>query len=240
MMMVTTLFMLSLLSTVGPRIDHHQHHGIRIAAGSETMSLSPDATPPSKDIMFMIPPGYGSKQCFYARAKESDKMFLSFQLQSAKPEFSVTVRDPSNKIVYFSTSLEHGEEEKVFFTAKSTGEFSFCFENTDPAEKYIYMELFVSSYQASKTKTPDPLLMMINNANTAIRPVMTDQVYIRSREVDARNTMESNFDRVLYRAAIEIILLLSMSVGQMWYLRRLFDRRAGGGSGGGAMGRPRV
>lgn len=62
--------------------------------------------------------------------------------------------------------------------------------------------------------------MQLSEGLTAIT---NEQAYMRMRERVHRNTSESTNSRVVWWSAFEVIVLLAMSLWQIYYLRRFFE-----------------
>jgi len=68
-----------------------------------------------------------------------------------------------------------------------------------------------------------PLEQLILQLSEAIRTIDQEQAYIKMRERVHRNTSESTNSRVIWWSVFEVILLLSMSLLQVFYLRKIFE-----------------
>ena len=170
------------------------------------------------------------ERCFYAySAHAEDRVMFHFQVRQGQTDFDVHVKRPNGDTVYYSAASEHGNEDKVYFITKEAGEYAFCLDNTghSRSEKIVALMIAIKS-RTQVTKKTDPLIKMLQKARASLDQLINDQVYLRTREWEHRDTMESNNFRVVIRSLIELGVLLAMSVGQVWYLRRLFDKKTSG------------
>jgi hypothetical protein len=75
------------------------------------------------------------------------------------------------------------------------------------------------------------LLHRISKISGQVARLETEQTYYRKREHRHRNTAESTCTRVLYWSIGETIVLAGISIGQVFVLRKWFDKRPSGGGG---------
>ena len=110
--------------------------------------------------------------------------------------------------------------------AQQSGAYRFCLDNVghSRSEKVVAVNLAVKN-DFGTTKRADPLTQSLAHIDAYAKAVLQDQVHLRARERDHRDTIESNNSRVVFRALIEIGAMLAMSVGQVYYLRSLFNKK---------------
>ena len=181
--------------------------------------------PATRSLTIILKPG--ERRCFYAHAKKlDDRIMIGFQVRQGHTDFDMEVKDPKMNTVFYSAAAEHDAENKIFFVAQHSGEYSYCLDNTghSRSEKVVAIQLATSSGEKAMVK-PDPLLRSLRHIESAARALLEDQVHLRARERDHRDTLESNNTRVLWRSFLEIGAMLLMSVGQVYYLRSLFTKK---------------
>eukprot|EP00672_Neobodo_designis_P019782 CAMPEP_0174853094 /NCGR_PEP_ID=MMETSP1114-20130205/27354_1 /TAXON_ID=312471 /ORGANISM="Neobodo designis, Strain CCAP 1951/1" /LENGTH=211 /DNA_ID=CAMNT_0016087715 /DNA_START=41 /DNA_END=676 /DNA_ORIENTATION=+ len=182
--------------------------------------------PPTRALTIILKAG--ERRCFMAHARQlDDRIMIGFQVRSGHTDFDMEVLDPKMNTVFYSAAAEHDTENKLFFTAQHTGEYTYCLDNSGHSrtEKVIAIQLATSSNRASRKKV-DPLVRSLRQINSAAKALLEDQVHLRAREREHRETIESNNTRVVWRSILEIGAMLAMSVGQVYYLRSLFARKA--------------
>ncbi len=165
------------------------------------------------------------EKCFYETiAAPRSPVFMHFQGREGNTDFAAHIKDPHGQTVFYS-GPEHGGERKVYFLAKQAGEFAFCLDNTvySKSKKSVYVA--IATEKPSAKKEQDPLTAKFHSAENALNALIEDQVYLRTREREHRDTAESNNMRVMVRGAVLIIFTLLMSVGQVLMLTRLFNNR---------------
>ena len=182
--------------------------------------------PPTRALTIVLKAG--ERRCFmtYGR-KLDDRVMIGFQVRSGHTDFDMEVLDPKMNTVFYSAAAEHDSENKIFFTAQHTGDYTYCLDNSghSRSEKIIAIQLQTSSNNLVHRKV-DPMVRALRQITTSARALLEDQVHLRARERDHRETIESNNTRVLWRSILEIGAMLAMSVGQVYYLRSLFARKA--------------
>jgi len=128
----------------------------------------------------------------------------------------------------------HFESSSYNFVASSGGPHSVCFNNEMArwTAKVIQFVIFVGDeadkvaygtpdYQTSNTLTP--MEESVRLISGVLDQVDVDQKYLRVREQHHRDTAESTNTRVLWYSVIESIVLISISLGQVYALRKFFE-----------------
>jgi p24 family protein beta-1 len=199
---------------------------LAVTALAVAVSAEIPHVPPTRALTIILKAG--ERRCFMAHARKlDDRIMIGFQVRSGHTDFDMEVLDPKMNTVFYSASAEHDSENRLFFTAQHTGEYTYCLDNSghSRSEKVIAIQLATSS-GAAKSKRADPLVRSLRQINAHARALLNDQVHLRAREREHRETLESNNTRVLWRSVLEIGAMLAMSVGQVYYLRSLFARKA--------------
>ena len=166
-------------------------------------------------------------RCFYITSNVAeDRMFFEYRSKTGKINFDVTIKQPGGQVVFQSLAGEYEETggNKIFFVSKATGEYSICLGN--PTETRV--ALTVNAAVASKkraTRKRDPVVRSVGVMKATIEALLEDQEFLRGRERAHRDTLETHNTQVILRFFLEVVVLLSMSVGQVFFLRRLFDKR---------------
>ena len=199
---------------------------LALVAGSATAEPELKHVPHTRSLTIVLKSG--ERRCFFAVAKSrDDRIMMGFQVRTGHTDFDIEVRDPKQNTVFYSAAAEHDAENRIFFVAQHSGEYSLCLDNTghSRSEKVVAIELQCSSSER-QVKRIDPLTRSLKHIQATAKALYEDQLYLRSREREHRDTIESNNTRVLVRSIIEIGAMLAMSVGQVYYLRSLFSRKA--------------
>ncbi len=140
-------------------------------------------------------------------------------------EIDVSVFSPENEELYTASAEQEGSYS---FIAKTAGRYRFCFSNAkaNAAAKLISFEVTSGANINDIAAHPDhitPLEHGVLQLSEAMAAVREDSKYMYHREEHHRALTESTYERLRHMAIVEAIVLVSMSVGQIYYLRRFFE-----------------
>jgi hypothetical protein len=168
-------------------------------------------------------------ECFYFDASAGQTMQLSFFVtRGGLLDIDLKVNGPDNQQLYAGLIFESSIQ---VFTASRAGAYEFCFSNAMArwTPKIISFELKVDL--ESEKKDPlsksslDPIEQTINRIRDSLDQIQKDQKYLRIREQKHRDTAESTNSRVLWFSIFESSILLGLTLGQVFYLRKVFDTK---------------
>lgn len=183
------------------------------------------AVPQTKSLSILIQPG--EERCVYIHsATVQDHILFTYLVRYGNTDFDVHVKSPDGATIFYSDTSEHDHEGKLFFLSRMSGEHAFCLSNNGPSrtEKLITVNVAMKSH-ARVTKKRDPLLKTLDLIEATGKGLLERQAFLRARERDHRDTLESNNVRVLWRGVLEIAALIGLSVGQVFMLKRLIERK---------------
>jgi len=138
-------------------------------------------------------------------------------------------------IVQFSTTrhdmpLDSGVRG---FIATEAGVYTFCFDNTMSyyTPKVItftikHADSDSHEKRAAKSTDLDPLQWAISRISGGLATVEHEQELFRSREQNHRDIAEETASRVLYYAVGESMFVFSLSLVQIFFLRRWFNQKS--------------
>uniref|UniRef100_A0A182JS35 GOLD domain-containing protein n=1 Tax=Anopheles christyi TaxID=43041 RepID=A0A182JS35_9DIPT len=144
-------------------------------------------------------------------------------------DIEVSISGPDQKVIY------QGEKEssgKYTFSAYETGIYHYCFSNKmstlTPKVVMFSMEIgeapkgtvgAVNEGEAGHTKLED----MIRELSGTLTSIKHEQDYMHVRDRIHRSINESTNSRVVLWSFFEAIVLIAMTVGQVYYLKRFFE-----------------
>uniref|UniRef100_A0A182P606 GOLD domain-containing protein n=1 Tax=Anopheles epiroticus TaxID=199890 RepID=A0A182P606_9DIPT len=144
-------------------------------------------------------------------------------------DIEVRISGPDQKVIY------QGEKEssgKYTFSAYETGIYHYCFSNKmstlTPKVVMFSMEIgeapkgtvgAVNEGEAGHTKLED----MIRELSGTLTSIKHEQDYMHVRDRIHRSINESTNSRVVLWSFFEAIVLIVMTVGQVYYLKRFFE-----------------
>ncbi|XP_055621733.1 transmembrane emp24 domain-containing protein 2 [Toxorhynchites rutilus septentrionalis] len=171
-----------------------------------------------------------SEECFFDRAESGSKLGLMFEtVEGGFLDIEVRITGPDEKVVY------QGEKEssgKYTFSAYESGLYHYCFSNKmstlTPKVVMFSMEIgdapkgtigAVNEGEAGHTKLED----MIKELSGTLTSIKHEQDYMHVRDRIHRSINESTNSRVVMWSVFEALVLLAMTVGQVYYLKRFFE-----------------
>nr|AHD24743.1 EMP24 [Schmidtea mediterranea] len=171
-----------------------------------------------------------SDECFFDRLVSGAKMMLMFEVvEGGFLDIDVKVFGPDGKAIYTGDRESNG---KYAFSAHVDGIYKYCFSNkmSTMTPKIIMFSMDVSqkprenkemNTDAHQNKLED----MVYELSNSLLNVKHQQEYLEVRERVHRSINENTNSRVVLWSAFEAVLLLSMTIGQVYYLRRFFEVR---------------
>eukprot|EP01006_Ploeotia_vitrea_P019494 TRINITY_DN516_c0_g1_i1.p2 TRINITY_DN516_c0_g1~~TRINITY_DN516_c0_g1_i1.p2 ORF type:complete len:223 (+),score=106.75 TRINITY_DN516_c0_g1_i1:39-671(+) len=139
----------------------------------------------------------------------------------------VRVTGPSNQILY---QKEGTAEGKFAFTTNEIGEYKVCFSNMAMSQKTIKFS-FKTGVNAkdyttvAKKDNLKPLEVELRRLEDTTAAIHEELLYMREREEVMRNTNESTHSRVLWFSVLSMVILVSLSTAQIFYLKSYFRKR---------------
>ncbi|ORC88270.1 cop-coated vesicle membrane protein p24 precursor [Trypanosoma theileri] len=166
------------------------------------------------------------------------KVFLHYLVVSGGSlDIDVTITGPGNDLIWTS---QRDPEGRVLFKTRAIGRHTFCFSNkmSTITEKVVAFSIMVGNGESSggvgapinsgeqpSAKGKDPLERSIMRIQQGLREVQEVQRYLRGRERVHRATTEVANTRVVLWSTLEIVVIALMGVGNVWYLRRMLNKR---------------
>ncbi|VDM48319.1 unnamed protein product [Toxocara canis] len=171
--------------------------------------------------------------CFFDRVVSGTKMGLMFEVaEGGFLDIDVKITGPDNKEIYKGERESSG---KYTFAAHMDGVYTYCFSNQmstmTPKVVMFTMEIASAGHEMSPENTQDTaaegkkLEEMVRELSTALTSVKHEQEYMEVRERVHRSINENTNSRVVLWAVFEALVLVSMTVGQIFYLKRFFEVR---------------
>ncbi|CAI4231414.1 unnamed protein product [Auanema sp. JU1783] len=174
------------------------------------------------------------EQCFFERVLTGTKMGLIFEVaEGGFLDIDVKIVSPDNKEIYKGERESSG---KYTFAAHMDGVYTYCFGNKmstmTPKAVMFTVDIVEPHAAAAPGAAPNQdaadsqkLEEMIRELSTALMSVKHEQEYMEVRERVHRSINENTNSRVVIWAIFEAVVLVSMTLGQVWYLKRFFEVR---------------
>eukprot|EP01116_Phalansterium_solitarium_P013884 TRINITY_DN31334_c0_g1_i1.p1 TRINITY_DN31334_c0_g1~~TRINITY_DN31334_c0_g1_i1.p1 ORF type:complete len:204 (+),score=39.08 TRINITY_DN31334_c0_g1_i1:91-702(+) len=168
----------------------------------------------------------GTAECFAVFADAGQLVQANFWVtRGGMLDIDLRVTAPHEVLLYSGVQSENGQYS---FTAKVPGSYQFCWNNemTRWTAKVVQFEITVGATEDSPFITHDALTPMaesIYKIDSILEKIEADQMYLKIREQRHRDTAESTNERVMWYSIFESFVLISLALGQVYYLRKLFN-----------------
>ncbi|PKU47514.1 transmembrane emp24 domain-containing protein 7 [Limosa lapponica baueri] len=183
----------------------------------------------ASEITFELPDN--AKQCFYEEIAQGTKCTLEFQvITGGHYDVDCRLEDPEGTVLYKEMKKQY---DSFTFTASRNGTYKFCFSNefSTFTHKTVYFDfqvgedppLFPSENRVTALTQMESACVSIHEA---LKSVIDYQTHFRLREAQGRSRAEDLNTRVAYWSIGEAIILLVVSIGQVFLLKSFFsDKR---------------
>ncbi|KAJ6638620.1 Transmembrane emp24 domain-containing protein 2 [Pseudolycoriella hygida] len=173
-----------------------------------------------------------SEECFFDRVEAGTKMGVMFEtIEGGFLDIDIRITGPDGASIY------QGEREssgKYAFAAHNSGVYTYCFSNkmSTVTPKTVMFTVDIgeapsgpvgaaNEADAGHTKLED----MIRELAGTLTGVKHEQEYMNVRDKIHRSINESTNSRVVMWSTFEALVLVIMTVGQVYYLKRFFEVR---------------
>ncbi|PRP77250.1 hypothetical protein PROFUN_13633 [Planoprotostelium fungivorum] len=174
------------------------------------------------------------EECFIEEGRTGQPMGLMFTVtQGGFLDIDVQIKAPDGRVVY---SAERQHDGKYNFIAHTDGPYNFCFGNRMSTLTPKQVSVVVVADEADRPPQPandkaaapedlSPLAETIKNFADTVKEILEEQEYMKMRERAHRNTNDSTNARVVWWSFFEVAVLVTMSLGQIYYLRKFFETK---------------
>ena len=170
-----------------------------------------------------------AEECFYEELQPNQKAGLSFEVaEGGFLDIDVTLKDPAGNVLYAANSETEG---RFRFSASTGGNYMFCFSNAMSTVTPKMLKFKLISVQPREADSSDmseedkKIKSMIGDLRNQLREVKEEQDYMEIRD-NAHSEINRNTNRrVVIWAFFEFSLLLCMTIGQIYYIKRFFEVR---------------
>lgn len=164
-------------------------------------------------------------RCISDDASEEELIVGKFSIvPEGDADILVKVYDPSNREVYSKVGSNTG---KFAWTAKMEGEHKACFTNTGSVPKIVtfFLEMGETSKDydsVAKKENLKPMEIELKRIEDMVQIIHEDMAHLKVREEEMRITNDATNARVMYLSVFSVLVLVSLGMLQMVYLKRFF------------------
>ncbi|EAL60582.1 hypothetical protein DDB_G0293540 [Dictyostelium discoideum AX4] len=175
-----------------------------------------------------------SQECFYNFIESGKTSLLLYQvIRGGLLDINVKLTDPKGNTIFERLHFDTQMKGKQSFTAGESGAYKVCFNNemsrfTAKVVTFTWASEEEGVKEVAKGDSITPMDQSVQKIERVLQSVIHEQKKLRYREQANRDTSESTNARVVWWTIAEVIVLVVMGVGQIWYLRKWFDNKSTG------------
>ncbi|KAL4272476.1 hypothetical protein GQ457_13G005940 [Hibiscus cannabinus] len=144
------------------------------------------------------------------------------------PGIEFTVTSPGGIVIH---NVKGAARDQFEFMAPRSGMYKFCFRNPYDTPETVSFHIHVghipNEHDLAKDEHLHPINVKIAELRESLESVSAEQKYLRARDDQHRHTNESTRKRVIGYTVGEYVVLSLVSVLQVVYIRRLFNKSVG-------------
>lgn len=169
-----------------------------------------------------------AEECFFDKVTSGTKMALTFEVaEGGFLDIDVKITGPDGKVLYQGERESNG---KYALAAYVDGVYTYCFSNamSTMTPKIVMFSMDVGEAKAANGDSEanhNKLEDMIKELSSSLRSVKHEQDYMTVRDRIHRSINDSTNSRVVMWALFEALVLVAMTLGQVYYLKRFFEVR---------------
>ncbi|KAK9874451.1 hypothetical protein WA026_002790 [Henosepilachna vigintioctopunctata] len=169
-----------------------------------------------------------AEECFFDKVESGTKMGLTFEIaEGGFLDIDVRILGPNGETIHEGIRETNG---KYTFTANTKGVYTYCFSNkmSTMTPKVVMFNMAIgdsTSHEKADGETSNKLEDMIRELSSSLTGVKQEQEYMAVRDRIHRSINENTNSRVVMWSFFEALILVAMTVGQVYYLKRFFEVR---------------
>ncbi|XP_028408547.1 transmembrane emp24 domain-containing protein 5-like [Dendronephthya gigantea] len=174
--------------------------------------------------------GARQRECFFENLKANMSLDLEYQvIEGGDLDINFEVFDPNGKRLLYEEKTSDDSHELVITTP---GIYSFCLDNSFSSitSKLVYLDLGIidENEELGNGGAMDTVVNVyanIEGIRTKLDKASSYQGALRAKEARQRYFLESNNSRVMWVSCMASIIMISVGLVQVYFVRHLFDQR---------------
>lgn len=175
-----------------------------------------------------------AEECFFEKATTGTKLGLAFEVaEGGFLDIDIKIMSPDGNIIHEGERESNG---RYTFPASMDGVYTYCFSNkmSTMTPKIVMFSMDVGepdTKSASAGGTGEEgeggnkMEDMIRELSAALSGVKHEQDYMEVRDRIHRSINDNTNSRVVLWSVFEALVLVAMTVGQVYYLKQFFEVR---------------
>lgn len=169
-----------------------------------------------------------SEECFYEKAISGTKLGFTFEvIEGGFLDIDVSIYDPKNSLIHQEPKASSG---KYTIEANIDGPYKYCFSNkmSTVTPKVVMFTIETArqvQHKLTGAQDQEKLNDMLKDLTNSMTSVKHELEYLSVRDKIHRQINDSTNSRVIVWTWAEFIILMAVSFGQVYYLKRFFEVR---------------
>ncbi|KAK8733720.1 hypothetical protein OTU49_006450, partial [Cherax quadricarinatus] len=174
-----------------------------------------------------------AEECFFEKVTAGTKLGLAFEVaEGGFLDIDIKIFSPDGKIVHEGERESNG---RYTFPASMDGVYTYCFSNkmSTMTTKIVMFSMEIgdeskADKDAANTEgegSSNKIEDMIRELSAALSGVKHEQDYMEVRERIHRSINDNTNSRVVLWSVFEALVLVAMTIGQVYYLKQFFEVR---------------
>uniref|UniRef100_A0A0P4WQR9 GOLD domain-containing protein n=1 Tax=Scylla olivacea TaxID=85551 RepID=A0A0P4WQR9_SCYOL len=179
-----------------------------------------------------------AEECFFEKVTAGTKLGLAFEVaEGGFLDIDIKIYNPEGKTIHEGERESNG---RYTFPASMDGVYTYCFSNkmSTMTPKIVMFTMEVGDDTKSEHHAPNAeegekgeqaggnkMEDMIKELSAALSGVKHEQDYMEVRERIHRSINDNTNSRVVMWSVFEALVLVAMTIGQVYYLKQFFEVR---------------
>ncbi|CAD8158545.1 unnamed protein product [Paramecium octaurelia] len=148
-----------------------------------------------------------------------------FISMATKEKINFLIKDPKGNII----SSKAGKKEAVFsVNITEPGDYQFLFDNERGSSDQMVtfaLDIHNATYEHIKHHDLDPLVKQIQHLQNGINDIMFETKFSQQRRESGYESMQTTHQRLFYFTILETLVIIAVSVWQVYYIKSIIDNR---------------